>query len=136
MPGGRPRKPTALKLIEGTFRKDRANPEEPQPDLVSGMPAPPRKLKAEAMREWNRVAGELSKMRVLAVDELSVLATYCNLHAAIVKAENRDELLPAGYYAQYRGLIDSFGLTPSSRAKVRVPKKQTTKNEWSDLANG
>ena len=29
---GRPPKPTKLKLLEGTFRPDRARPDEPQPN--------------------------------------------------------------------------------------------------------
>ena len=132
---GRPRKPTALKLLQGTFQPCRANPDEPQPELVKGTPDPPRRLKGEAKKEWLRTAPELARLGVLAVDELSVLATYCGLHAAIVAGERRGELIPAGYYAQYRGMVEFFGLSPSTRSKVRAARKAPPKNDWQDLAN-
>ena len=125
-----------MKILQGTFDKSRSNPDEPRPDLVTGIPVSPRRLKGEARREWDRVAPELSRLGVLAVDELSVLATYCGLHAAIVAGEKCGKLAPAGYYGQYRGMVADFGLTPSSRSKVKSHKPQAKQNEWSDIANG
>jgi|GEM_PF-3314011 len=43
-------KPSGLKLVTGTDRADRANPDEPQPDAAC--PKPPDHLGNEARVEW------------------------------------------------------------------------------------
>jgi phage terminase small subunit len=132
---GRPRKPTALKVVEGTFRKDRANADEPKFEPLTEIPAPPRKLKAEARREWDRVIEFVFKNRICGAEALSILATYCSVHAAIVAGEKKGEF-SAGLLAQYRALGERFGIDPASRGKIKSAKPAQPKNEWADIANG
>src|SRR5919107_1437982 len=51
---GNPRKPTALKELQGTFRPDRANPAEPRPDR--SVPFPPERLSDQAKAAWRELA--------------------------------------------------------------------------------
>jgi phage terminase small subunit len=126
MKSGQRPKSARLKLLTGNagheavrdLKKQAAK--EPDPELVDGVPEPPRKLKAEAKREWDRVASYLSQSRVLACQELSILATYCVLHAHIVRCEQRNELPTAAVLTQYRMLASEFGLTPTSRTRVKT----------------
>ena len=60
---GRKPKPSGLKLITGTDRADRGNPDEPQPQPAC--PEPPDHLKAEARSEWTRVSHQLNALGIL-----------------------------------------------------------------------
>jgi len=132
---GRPPKPTGAKILAGTFRPCRANPDEPEPEILLDIPSPPRKLKLEARREWDRVIEFVIKNRIVGSEGLSPLATYCNLHAAIVAEEKKGNLLTASLLAQYRALADSFGLTGSGRAKLHPGKEKPKQdNPWQGLA--
>lgn len=50
---GRPRKPTELKAIQGTYRKDRENPEEPIP--IGELGPPPDRLDQVEAGMWDQV---------------------------------------------------------------------------------
>lgn len=52
MARGRKPKPTHLKLIAGTFRKDRSSKNEPKPELAISVPP---ELSDDAKLEWGRV---------------------------------------------------------------------------------
>jgi P27 family predicted phage terminase small subunit len=84
---GPPRKPTALKLIEGTWRADRAprNEARPAPEL----PPIPQHLSGEARKEWRRVARRLSRLGLLSSIDRAALAVYCECWADWVEASRR-----------------------------------------------
>ena len=71
----RPRKPTALKALQGTTRKDRTNPAEPKPKLA-GI-ACPYPLNEKAIPIWDELAAELSQTRVLTEADLQGLKMLC-----------------------------------------------------------
>jgi hypothetical protein len=50
MTAGRKPKPIALKPIQGTYRPDRANPNEPKPK--SGVPSCPKFLQEDARKQY------------------------------------------------------------------------------------
>ena len=52
-PGGRPRRPTAMKLITGTFRQDRHGTEPPAAVAPIAWPAPPEWLNDRERELWN-----------------------------------------------------------------------------------
>ncbi|NUN51832.1 MAG: phage terminase small subunit P27 family [Planctomycetaceae bacterium] len=146
--GGRKRKPTVLKLLEGTYRKDRANPNEaaPRPSLLR----PPPVLRGEARVEWVRLARELFHLGLLTKVDRAALAIHCadwgNLCRAVRDIEERGAVLqtfetvtdPQGvehqvlvaerlnpYLRVYRqakeGVLRTaaeFGMTPAARSKV------------------
>ena len=75
MTKGRKPKPTTLKVIQGTFRKDRANQDEPKPKV--GIPSPPDFLNADALQEWGRMSEKLYQLGMLAEIDRGIFAAYC-----------------------------------------------------------
>lgn len=141
MPAGAPRKPTALKVLEGTNRKDRANPDEPSPE-IEAIPCP-EYLPALAAEEWNRIVPELVELGLLSkIDKLG-LEGYCfNYHRWRQAEEIIEEMgltmetpqglemqrpeVSIGVQARKQMLefLREFGLTPASRGKVKATPKQ------------
>jgi P27 family predicted phage terminase small subunit len=141
---GRKAKPTALKLIQGTHRKDRAVANEPKPKASARVPAPPGELGKMAKNEWRRIAKELHAMGVLTRIDTKGLANYCQAYDDMLTARgllhawnlaNPDSINVVKsmtgnikthpYLSQMReARIDmmrfaaEFGLTPSSRSRV------------------
>jgi P27 family predicted phage terminase small subunit len=80
---GNPKKPDHLKLLQGTHRKDRANPKEPKPKR--GIPSCPKHLGSIAKKEWKRVSKILDKSRLLTHADLAGLMIYCELYERLVE---------------------------------------------------
>ena len=68
------RKPTALKVMQGTDRPDRTPENEPKP---SGVPEPPDFLTTEAKKEWRRLAPELGAIGMLTSADRAIFTGYC-----------------------------------------------------------
>ena len=81
----RPTKPTILKLVTGTAKPGRLNPDEPQPDIQ--IPTAPHHLSKYAREEWNRIAPILEDMGLVSESDRSALAMYCQARGDHVKAE-------------------------------------------------
>ena len=133
--GGRPPKPTHLKLIEGTMRADRAPKREPQPPQK--VPSCPRWLHPIAKQEWRRVVKVLEPLKLITPADRAALAAYCEAYAVwweatkAIRQYGITQVTETGYVAQrpevsiranawktmrtYAGL---FGLSPSDRAKL------------------
>lgn len=79
--GGRPAKPTALKVLHGD-RKDRISTEEPKPIPTNGI-EPPEDLSQEALVVWHRLADQLERAGVLTEWDIENYADYCE---AVVSA--------------------------------------------------
>jgi len=144
MAGGRPAKPTALKILEG---RAKARPSgEPRPSL--GIPECPEWLMDDAKEEWGRVAPELFRLGLLARIDRTALAGYCQSYAKWKAAEEEisrkgmvfpvlgDDGMPKYYQQtpevgianqclkQIRAFCSLFGLDPSSRAKMDLPSNK------------
>lgn len=138
----RPRKPTALKVVQGTSRKDRTNPNEPK--VKTSIPSCPSHLNADAKREWKRITKELEKMNLVSEFDRSALAAYCQAYGTWVEAERgikQDGMIsitPNGLpvqsawvqiknkaLEQLHKYSTEFGFTPASRSKVSVVEKET-----------
>lgn len=74
--GGRPRKPTALKELAGTARRDRAVIDEPKPTALK-TDAPPISLEREGAELWRQMVGELRALGLLTNVDRAALAAYC-----------------------------------------------------------
>jgi P27 family predicted phage terminase small subunit len=146
---GRPPKPTALKKLAGNPGKRALNTAEPQFESV--LPKCPTHLKKEARREWKRVVGELFAAGLLTSVDRAALAAYCQAWARWVEAEKQLAIVgytfktENGYQQQspWVGIANSalenirrfaveFGMTPSSRSRVKVQKPQESDpfEEW------
>lgn len=71
---GRPPTPTALKVLRGTDRPDRTNPEEPTPPALEVGAAPPAWLRDRRARAyWRELVPILSDARMLAMTDTTAL---------------------------------------------------------------
>lgn len=114
------KKPSHLKAVAGTERKDRAAPPPVDIPAVESVPdAPDWLLNAHAVKEWARLAPILTANKLLTQGGLSALGQLCNLHGEIVRQTSVGMMPPAHLFAQYRAFVNDFGLTPVAQGKVR-----------------
>ncbi len=116
-----PRKPAALKLIAGTDQPCRRPDADPvELPLVSEVPPAPDWLpNAHATKEWQRLAPILHGVGLLTDAGLSALGMLCALHGKLVQLWSAGESPTGHMLAQYRALVNDFGLTPVAQGKVR-----------------
>lgn len=118
--GGRPPKPTNLKVLHGD-RADRVNTTEPQP-ATHGV-EPPQWLAGEALQRWYEMAPDRIAKQVLTAWDVEAFAEFC---VAVVHA--RDALLADPFdSAHAKRCVDMvtalggrFGWTPSDRTKLTI----------------
>lgn len=116
-----PRKPTSLKVVAGTDQPCRRPEVAPvELPLASEVPDAPDWLpNAHATKEWNRLAPILHGVGLLTDAGLSALAMLCALHGKLVQLWAAGESPTGHMLAQYRALVNDFGLTPVAQGKVR-----------------
>ncbi|CAM2172292.1 Phage terminase small subunit P27 family [Paraburkholderia sacchari] len=158
----RPRKPAALHVIDGTYRRDR----QPRKPVVpkAAVPTPPEHVKADpiAFSEWNRLAPELNALRLLTQLDCMALAALCTCYARWVTAEKhiaamaeRDPVTSGliiktsngsaiqnplvgtanKALATYTRIAREFGMTPASRASIDLQPHGGGSDTDADLAN-
>jgi P27 family predicted phage terminase small subunit len=142
-PAGRPRKPTALKLIEGRTKHIPKNHKEPQPTETTPVKPEWVTLDAVADAEWERVVPELASMRLLTCIDGAALEIYVKSYSRMREAETFMDkakttftkasatsgyLMPlpqvaiAQKYAKIcMEIMREFGMTPSSRGRMSLP---------------
>lgn len=116
------KKPAVLKSISGTVQPCRA---DPAPVLVlPALVACPEPLdwlpNAHAVKEWVRLAPILVANALLNEANLSAFGHMCALHGKIVQLYTAGEAPTGHMIAQYRNLINDFGLTPVAQGKVKA----------------
>jgi len=138
MKGGHNRKPTALKVLEGTARRDRLK-NEPKPRPIR--PRCPRWLPPEAKRKWRELTPKLERLGVLTELDGEKLATACLHWSLMIEAakdvKERGILIPSaredGALVKNPGLqilrdnsaafckiAGEFGLDPVNRGRIDV----------------
>jgi P27 family predicted phage terminase small subunit len=135
------RKPTALKILHGDFKKNPQRRNLAEPVVESAIPACPKTLKGEARAEWKRVTKELDSIKVLTLIDRPSLMQYCEMWAqqkkcqAIVEKEGQFFTTEAGIVEhpaakaerqcviQIRQYLQQFGMTPAARASVNAVQK-------------
>jgi phage terminase small subunit len=127
---GRPRKPTALKELEGTARPDRANPSEPTGDPITIGP-PPAGASPEVATAWQTFAPMINEMKICLRGDVPAFLELCEAWAHVRKTFQDHEAKPADKTGAQKNLLlwlTQFGLTPSARARV----SQMAKSERAD----
>lgn len=139
MRGRRP-KPTRLKALTGNPGKRPLNTNEPRPEPK--IPDCPAELGPAGRREWDRLAVELGKLRLLTELDRSALAAYCGAYALWAEATEAIQKYgtmvksPSGYPQQspYVAIANrqaeimmriaaEFGFTPASRGRIATTPK-------------
>ena len=134
---GRKPKPTATKRRAGNPGKRRLN--EHEPILAVALPKCPSHIAGEARREWRRVSLELYNAGLLTNVDRAALAGYCRAWSEAILADRM--ISKKGRYVrgvngteveapwvgtsrrawtQVLKFMSEFGMTPSSRSRVRA----------------
>lgn len=137
---GRKPVPRATKELYGNPGKRPLGPEEPTDIQLEKLPDPPDWLGSRAVTEWHRVGPYLVNMGLLTHNDLLTFAAYCANVQQMVEAV--EDLREQGYtiigargitrnpaltaftnaVSSLRALAAEFGMTPSSRARIRLPE--------------
>ena len=136
---GRIPKPTEVKKLEGNPGKRALNQKEPKPESV--IPRCPSHLPDAAKTEWRRITKELHALGLLSRIDRAALVAYCQAWADYIEADK--EITEQGsviisekggmYQNPWVGIKNSalnrivkisaeFGMTPSSRSRVKTDK--------------
>jgi P27 family predicted phage terminase small subunit len=116
------------------------NEDEPRPEAA--IPDCPPELSALARKEWNRLVGELSVLRMLTNLDRAALAAYCGAYALWAEATEAIQKYgvmiksPQGFPIQspylsianrqaeiMMRIASEFGFTPASRSRISAPSK-------------
>lgn len=142
-----PRKPTALRVIEGNPGKRALPKNEPKPAVSRS--AAPEHLSREAKTEWRRVIAELTMLGVMTKLDRAALAAYCQAygrwiqaeralarlaerdeasHGLLIKTSNGNVVQSPLVGAANRAMVimlraaAEFGMTPAARARVETDR--------------
>ena len=127
-----PRKPRALKIISGTDQPSRRVESVDLP-LVDGVPRAPDWLpNAHATREWDRLAPILCAVGLMTEAGTAALGHLCALHGKLVQLWAAGESPTGHMLAQYRALVNDFGLTPVAQGKVKPLGTQEKGNRFAE----
>lgn len=141
-------KPSHLKVVEGTYRKDRAPKNEAKPELV--VPDPPEWLDTEAKTEWDRQVTELSTLGLVSNLDRGALVVVCEAWsdfvaaAELVRGSKRIAVTSNGNIIQhpavgmkntaaqiYLKACAEFGMTPAARTRVEAVQPEGDKeSKW------
>lgn len=120
MPRGRPRKPVAQHIAEGSYRADRHGPATAKPLKP---PRKPKKLPPKAAEFWDERVTELIAAGVAASTDQESLELLCRTWDALCDCppDPADKDTMASWktlFSAWCQLSSRFGLTPSDRAKI------------------
>lgn len=114
------KKPSSLKVVAGTERKDRAPESHVDLPVLSDVPEAPDWLpNSHAIKEWDRLAAILTANKLLTEGGLSALGMLCALHGKIVQLYAAGEAPTASMAGTLRNMENDFGLTPVAQGKVK-----------------
>ncbi len=144
----RPRKPTPLKILDGSNKKNPTPKDEPIYD--PSIPEPPEHLTDYALEEWERISKMLYPLGLLTDADRAAMAGYCQSYGRWRLAEEQLQKTPglvietqSGNLIQnplvgiankamehMRKFITLFGLSPADRTRVSVDKQNKTENRF------
>ena len=129
-PPGPPPKPTATKVLQGTFRRDRHGDGGVNYPTTKGSEPPAWMLKSPegyrgyALDEWERLVPLLESQLVMTEADWSELSHYCTLHGKIVAQYVSGEFPPTQQLSELRQRAGHFGLTPASRTRIPASRRR------------
>ena len=152
MPGGRPRIPSALKILRGNPGRRPLNDREPDVTPVTELPKRPPFLRRMRIAStfWNLKCSQLIDARILTPLDYEALARWCYWQEILIRTSKKLKYDQLGTFSstnllntmsmaskQIRSLENSFGLTPESRSRVKVtnPKQKSLFDGFLDGEN-
>lgn len=141
---GRPPKPTAIHLLQGTAQKCRIDARKGELLLPGGMPEAPDWMPAEAQREWGRITSISKYAKCLTEADRGTLTMYC-LQWAALKASVAGVEMPDGSMsfpqmqtsekALMMNIAAKLGMNPSDRVKIRMPEEPKAVNKFAGIGS-
>jgi hypothetical protein len=129
-----PRKPGHLKVIAGTDQPCRRETIEIDYPPLEQCPDPPDWLpNSHALKEWNRLGRILTANKLLNDANLAAFGQLCALHGKLTQLWAAGETPTGHLLAQYRNLINDFGLTPVARGRVKAAPEGKGANKFAAL---
>jgi P27 family predicted phage terminase small subunit len=149
MPAGRKPLPRKFHVLNGTDRPCRRNDSEPVPDEFKDIPKPPAHLSKTAKKEWERMSKVLYSSGLLTQLDYSEFAIYCQSWgrwvdaekkisdtSMVVKTANGNPInnpymnIANTAMRDCHKFLSEFGMTPSSRTKIKVENQQKKQNKF------
>jgi hypothetical protein len=131
---GPPKKPRELKVLEGSFRKDR---DGNTPLAVGTFPAQPADLSAAEAELWAQFPkpawiGETDVIAVRAAVEL--YARVLDIRRAERETGEPAHDMALKVWGRLMSVLGSLGLTPADRGKMSAPKvDEATEDKWAGI---
>lgn len=110
---GPPKKPTSLRVLHGTTRKDRYGDPGDEVTPAASTDAPPEHLQDIAREMWQQLAPELKRLGLLSVLDRVQLEVLCEAYATKRMTADSVEWFKAA--AAIDRIARQFGMTPSAR---------------------
>lgn len=142
--------PTVLRVLRGNPGKRPLNTEEPKPRSLP--PTRPAWLTGAGRQKWEELVPELERLGLLTIVDGAALAGLCQAWkdyvecTRFIKKHGRTFTTETGYICQrpevaiaqkalqaVRALAAEFGLTPSSRSRLRVPQAEPTEDDYEEF---
>lgn len=118
--------PTPIEILRlRGSRRAELNPDEPKADIC--IPPMPKYLKGDAKKEWDRITPLLVKIGCVANIDLANLEAYCLAYAKAKDLGRHPKNYSIGemdkIYRLLMRLGAEFGLSPSSRTRIKIEQK-------------
>lgn len=144
-------KPTALRLLQGKRTIHKAlNKREPKPRVC--IPPCPKHLTAAAKAHWKAVAPRMARLGILTEIDDEAFGALCEWHAIWVEAKRQmvregitltsktGYTMPSPSFTvaskalkQMESLWAEFGMTPSSRSRIKAGEPVEASDPFEDL---
>ena len=119
-----PRKPTSLKVLQGTYRKDRANPNEPKPTNEIGNA--PEFFTENQSVIWSEIVETVPKGVLTCMDRV-----WLEMGVTLIE-KSRLNTINSSERSSLLNVLGKMGMNPSDRSRVSVAPEPAF-NEWDDM---
>lgn len=127
----RPRKPTALKVLDGSIRDHPGRQNSNEPDGDSPLGDPPSWMPGAKQEIWREIVGNFHEGVACSADRVS-LELIVDLLYRHRLAPVDEPGLSGAELSRLSALLIEFGMTPASRSRVSARPKQAS-NPFADL---
>lgn len=126
-----PKKPNNLKVITGSRQPKTA--EFVDFPVLDELPEAPNWLpNPHAVKEFDKLARILHANKLLTEGGVGALAQMCALYGKMVQLWSAGETPTGHMVAQYRALVNDFGLTPVAQGKVAASGEKPAGNKFAN----
>lgn len=126
---GRPRKPTALHVLQGTGRKNRLANRVHEPQVVDGIGVAPEWFNETQREEWCRV-GSLPWVKA---HHRPTVIRHCMLWDRMNEEGRGGKPMTASESQQFGSIQMQMGFTAASESKVSVAPAEKANDPWEAL---